>query len=348
MIDLTKPINATFELNNICNLMCPQCARNVIVDGVLQKNPNGTGNPKNTLDDHQMSFDDFKTCFDNMGNIGLIKFYGWVSENVASSNFYEINEYIIKNDARVLTSTNGSLRKPEWWSELGKLYASGKQNNLMVFCLDGLYDTLPLYRIGASYEKIIENAIAFIEAGGRAEWRMNVFKHNQHQLEDAQKLAKQYGFIKFTYQYSIREDVEQFTYKGKEYNLEPQDLWKEWENIKEERRKNTEVGNIICKYQVVNSIYVDYLCRVWPCCYLPHAKHILGDQKFYDDYFYDKSNNLLEKDFREIMNDVFYDVLQLSWDDKSSCLKPCANTCSFSEDSTRESARTSNYRVDVW
>ena len=85
-------------------------------------------------------------------------------------------------------------------------------------------------------------------------------------------------------------------------------MWKEWETIKEERRKNTEVGNIICKYQVVNSIYVDYLCRVWPCCYLPHAKHLLGDQKFYDDYFYDKSNNLLEKDFREIMNDVFYDV----------------------------------------
>jgi hypothetical protein len=48
------------------------------------------------------------------------------------------------------------------------------------------------------------------------------------------------------------------------------------------------------------------------------------------------------------MNDVFYDVLQLSWEDKSTCLKPCSNTCSFSKDATRESARTANYRVDVW
>ena len=34
-IDLNKPIDASFELNNICNLMCPQCGRNDIVDGKL-------------------------------------------------------------------------------------------------------------------------------------------------------------------------------------------------------------------------------------------------------------------------------------------------------------------------
>ena len=78
------------------------------------------------------------------------------------------------------------------------------------------------------------------------------------------------------------------------------------------------------------------------------SKHLLGDQKFYDDYYHNTSNNLLEKNLEEIMNDVFYDVLQLSWEDKSTCLKPCSNTCSFSKDATRESARTSNYRVDVW
>jgi MoaA/NifB/PqqE/SkfB family radical SAM enzyme len=215
MIDLTKPVDASYELNNICNLMCPQCARNTIKDGVLQKNPDTSGNPLPTLDNYQMSLDDFKTSFDNIGNVGLIKFYGTVSENVASSNFHEINQYIIDNGARVLTSTNGSLRSKEWWSELGKLY-SKSETSRMVFCLDGLHDALPLYRINANYDKIIENAIAFIEAGGQAEWRMIIFKHNQHQLEDAKSLAKQYGFHKFTYQYSNRMDVEPFTYNGKE------------------------------------------------------------------------------------------------------------------------------------
>ena len=91
-IDLTKPIDASFELNNKCNLMCPQCARNVIKDGVLQKNPDTSGNPLPTLDSHEISLDDFKTSFDNIGNVGMVKFYGTVSENIASTNFFEINE----------------------------------------------------------------------------------------------------------------------------------------------------------------------------------------------------------------------------------------------------------------
>ena len=49
------------------------------------------------------------------------------------------------------------------------------------------------------------------------------------------------------------------------------------------------------------------------------------------------------KTLEEILNDVFYDSLQKSWEDKSTCLKPCSSTCSFND-----SVRTSNYRVDVW
>ena len=344
MIDLSKPVDASFELNNKCNLMCPQCSRNTVKDGVLQKFPDTSGHPLSTLDSYEMSLEDFKTSFDNLGKVGLIKFYGTVSENIASSNFFEINEYAFSKGAKILTSTNGSLRTTKWWRELGKLYKNQEKPSRMVFCLDGLYEELSLYRINASYDKIIENALAFMEGGGRTEWRMIIFKHNQHQLEDAEKLAKQYGFDMFSYQYSNRRDIhEPFTYKGKEYNLEPQDRWKEWETIKNERLEHRGVGNIVCKFQVVNSVYVDYLCRVWPCCYLPNGKHLLGEQGYYDKYFYDMSNNLLDKNIKEILQDEFYDVLQKSWDKEETCLTPCSNTCSFTD-----SVRSSNYRVQVW
>ena len=215
----------------------------------------------------------------------------------------------------------------------------------MVFCLDGLREQLSLYRINASYDKIIENARAFIDAGGNAEWRMTVFKHNQHQIEEAEELARKQGFKHFSIQYSTRNDIEgTFTYKDKSYELLPQDIWKEWEHTKKERDEYTEVGNIVCKFQVNNSLYVDFTNRVWPCCYLPNAKWLVGDQKFYDDYFYDKSNNLLEKSLEEIMNDTFYDVLQMSWHEKSSCLKPCSSICSFNEGHER----SSNFRVNVY
>ncbi len=343
MIDLTKPVDASFELNNKCNLMCPQCSRNIIKDGELQKNPDTTGNPLSTLDSYEMSLDDFKASLDNLGKVGLIKFYGTVSENVASSNFFEINEYAFSKNVRLLTSTNGSLRSTKWWHELGKLYKN-QETSKIVFCLDGIHEELSLYRINANYDKIIENAIAFMEGGGRTEWRMIIFKHNQHQVEDAEKLAKQYGFHQFSYQYSNRRDIHgPFTYKGKEYNLEPQDRWKEWETIKKERLNHREVGSIVCKFQEVNSVYVDYLCRVWPCCYLPNMKHLVGEQDYYDKYYYDMSNNLIDKSIEEILTDDFYDKLQKSWKNKESCLAPCSSTCSFTDN-----LRTSNYRVNVW
>ena len=64
-------------------------------------------------------------------------------------------------------------------------------------------EELEVYRVNASYDKIIENARAFIDVGGRAEWRMIVFKHNQHQIEEAEELARKYGFKHFSLQYSI-------------------------------------------------------------------------------------------------------------------------------------------------
>ena len=59
---------------------------------------------------------------------------------------------------------------------MGKLYKKHKTSRI-VFCLDGLHEELSLYRINASYDKIIENALSFMEGGGKAEWRMIIFKH---------------------------------------------------------------------------------------------------------------------------------------------------------------------------
>ena len=44
----------------------------------LQKNPDTSGNPLPTLDSHQMSLEDFKTSFENIGNVNMVKFYGTV------------------------------------------------------------------------------------------------------------------------------------------------------------------------------------------------------------------------------------------------------------------------------
>ena len=89
--------------------------------------------------------------------------------------------------------TNGGMRNKNWWSELGKL-----KSMRVNFAIDGLSDTNHIYRRNTNYEKIIENARAYINSGGDASWIMIVFKHNQHQVEEAREVAKKYGFKNFS------------------------------------------------------------------------------------------------------------------------------------------------------
>jgi MoaA/NifB/PqqE/SkfB family radical SAM enzyme len=350
MFDLTKPMDINWELNNICNLMCPQCARNKIKNGVLQLNQDDSGNAYNKLNDRDTSLKDFKIAFNNINNISTVRFYGHVSENVASKDFAKICEFILDKGSHVMVSTNGSLRTRDWWKKLGNIYKRDKESKV-AFCLDGLREELSLYRINADYNKIMENAKAFIDAGGRAEWRMIVFKHNQHQIEEAKEIAKEYGFHNFTLILSNRLGnwSKPFTYKNKTYTLLPQDINKEW-NEKERQRveyiKSDELGEISCKFQVQNSIYVDYLLRVWPCCYLPNKKELVEKSSFYAKYYRNKSNNLLEKSLNNILYDNFYELLQMSWTEKSMCLKPCKSTCTTTHKSGN--VVSSNYRERVW
>jgi hypothetical protein len=50
----------------------------------------------------------------------------------------------------------------------------------------------------------MENAQAFIAAGGRARWDYIVFAHNEHQVEAAEALSKDMGFERFQYKKSAR------------------------------------------------------------------------------------------------------------------------------------------------
>lgn len=342
MYDLNKPIIINWELNNICNLMCPQCARNTIKDGVLQWKVDGSGQfSGTTLNDADNSLETFKIAFNNIGNVGKVKFIGSVSENVASKDFAKICNFIIDSSSHVHVCTNGSLRSKKWWADLGKIF-NRDNKSIVRFTLDGLRDELSLYRIGADYNKIIENAQAYISTGGSAEWRMIVFKHNQHQIEEAKSLAKEYNFDHFTLIYSNRTHNlnKPFSYKGKDYNLLPQDIFPEGNEKLKKRNKyvsGDELGEISCKFQIKNKIYVDHTNRVWPCCHIPNKKNMLGNQKFYDDYYYDKSNNLLEKTLSEILHDNFYELLQMSWTKKSACLDRCKSTCSVTQDYSKSS-----------
>ena len=74
----------------------------------------------------------------------------------------------------------------------------------VAFHIDGLEDTNHLYRKNVLWHQLIENVSAFINAGGRAGWNMIIFKHNEHQVEEARQLSEKMGFSNFSTHYSAR------------------------------------------------------------------------------------------------------------------------------------------------
>jgi hypothetical protein len=90
--------------------------------------------------------------------------------------------------------TNGGVHDRYYWEEIATIMNGHGQID---FGIDGLADTLGMYRRNVKYAHVIQNAKAFIKAGGRAQWNYIVFKHNEHQVEEARETSKALGFYNF-------------------------------------------------------------------------------------------------------------------------------------------------------
>jgi len=155
-----------------------------------------------------------------------MRFNGQVGESSLAEDMHDIVDYIVKSNNKLeylSLTTNGGTHDTDWWYKLGKLMSQMRWGEV-VFAIDGLADTHSLYRVGVDWHKVTENARAYIAGGGRAQWRMLTFKHNEHQIDECRKLSDEWGFNAFTLRPTAGFNNNKFfkySYKGKEYVLEP-------------------------------------------------------------------------------------------------------------------------------
>ena len=84
--------------------------------------------------------------------------------------------------------TNGGVRSEDFWRALGRVLPKGK--GYVRFGIDGLENTIHVYRRNVRWQILMRNVKAFVAAGGNAEWDYIVFRHNEHQVEQARALAR--------------------------------------------------------------------------------------------------------------------------------------------------------------
>jgi sulfatase maturation enzyme AslB (radical SAM superfamily) len=327
MLQLSEIQQVQVELTTRCNARCPMCMRNY---RGLDYN---SGYPLTEL-----SLAQFKHILQPKFLEQLSKgvsFNGNLGDFGSARDAVEIVEYLSEHQVPVYINTNGSVRTPEWWARLAR------PNVRIGWALDGLADTHSLYRQDTNWQKIIDNARAFITAGGYAIWRFIPFDHNRHQEQQCIKLAQELGFARFENIHEGRDRGPVFSRSGdfshwlgapQDYNPDMQSMvndhitWFDHRTVKPV--KDTPVLNMVCQHKRLQEIYIAADGTVWPCCFLgfyPGQMTHPGNEQLLPLV---RENNALEYDLEHCV--AWFDSVEQTWERSSvndGRLYQCVNSC---------------------
>jgi MoaA/NifB/PqqE/SkfB family radical SAM enzyme len=254
--------NLIVEITSNCNLHCPQCPRF-----------DAEGNLAKYLEPSNLNFEMFSKNFkfDQLPNLKHVKLEGDYGDALMHP---DVNKFIdfFQPLPSIELVTNGSLRSKIWWEKVANY-----KNLSITFSIDGLEDTNHVYRINSKFSKIIENATAFISAGGSANWKFIVFKHNQHQIDQARELALNLGFKQFEVIHTNRSWFLGRTWPVKisgeyQYTIEPSDIVKDrstagvWTAINFFKKNKNLNEKITCLAALQKNFYINHKGHVMPCC----------------------------------------------------------------------------------
>lgn len=256
------------ELTSFCNIQCTGCFRVISdkADKILNK--------------EYLNLEVIKTRFkkEMFPNIKIINFCGSVDEPTTHPEFFGIIEHFSDWGAHINIATNGSLRTVNWWKKLATLLPDSHR---ITWGIDGSDELSEVYRKGSNFKKVQENFRAFNSSGGKSNWQFIVFEHNEHQLEDAKRIAKEEGFRDFKTIISHRKDTKDV--KPKQDSIDA---------VKE-------IKEISCKYGNQKRIFVNHMGNVIPCCHLNSKMLEFGVTSEVKDQF---EVLLSENDYKNTIN----------------------------------------------
>ena len=257
-----------YDITDLCNAGCPQCART---------NVNGC-RPNDWLFKKSCSLQDFQRYSppEFLQQLEYAFFCGNFGDPATCKDFIDILEYCWSSNPKLKLHmhSNCGIRDVGWWRQLAQT-AQG-HNFRVVASVDGASQaTNALYRVGTDFNRIMANLTAYIAEGGRADWHMVVFRHNEHEVEGARAMAERMGFGNFRSYPSNRfggAERISYSYRGEEVTLEPpQSTLKPKSatkmNIATERVAETRAV-IQCEALRQSDIFIDFLGYLSPCCFV--------------------------------------------------------------------------------
>jgi MoaA/NifB/PqqE/SkfB family radical SAM enzyme len=166
---------------NYCNLRCPLCPTGI----------NQLGRPQAML-----SFEHFRQYFDPLSPFLFEAYLHNWGESLLNKQVFRMIDHAQQSDVGTNLSSNFYRVSSD---DMDKLLDCGLE--YLVISLDGTsQDTYGQYRIGGNYDQVMENLCEFLRRRNLrkqktpvVEWQFIVMKQNEHQVEEAERLAKKIG-----------------------------------------------------------------------------------------------------------------------------------------------------------
>ena len=227
------------EPTDVCQAACALCARETDPDFKKDRQ-------------HHLAMDKILQIFDQEKIRQLDKMFMCGNYGDPAAGKYTLDIYRafrkINPDIVLGMNSNGGIQTTVWWYELAKIL--NQPRDYVVFSIDGLESTNATYRKNVNWAKLMSNARSFIEAGGLAHWDMLVYQHNQHQVDECEKLARDMGFKWFRAKVSRRGFTNELKFPSG------------W------AQSMIQATSINCHALKEQSLFIDAQARTSPCCWL--------------------------------------------------------------------------------
>lgn len=259
----SRPYYYWMDICNFCNLRCPLC---------------DTGRQQLMRKQSMMTFDDFVTLFAKVEPYALeVCLYNW-GEPFLNRDVFRIIEHVSTHNVGTNLSSNFSLVFSD--EQLEEIVRSGLE--YLIVSLDGTsQDVYEMYRRRGKFDRVTDNVRRLLAIRARlgsrtpeVEWQFIVFQHNEHQRDEARRMAKEIGFDRLRFASPGMPYVDMFNVElADQFMPANPDFWQYNPALIQEKDY---IDEQICHY-LYRTAAINADGGVTPCCFLHNQKHDFGD-----------------------------------------------------------------------
>ena len=255
---LMMPVHITIEPTNACNLRCPVCE---------------TGNGSMARPTGLLDFDRYCALIDQVAPTTAVLMFYFMGEPFLNKRAYEMIRYARQKGLYVETCTNGDFVDAK-----GIIYSDV---NDISFQIGGMtQQTHEVYRVRGRLDRVVANLHGLIEerrACPQSNVKISVgfvvMKHNEHEVPEFLRWAKQIGVDRA----NVIDPCVRTVEEGKEMLPEDRRYWFYDEAaFAQGILKPKHLPDNECTW-IWNSVTVNWDGSVVPCCRDPNGKHVLGN-----------------------------------------------------------------------